>query len=400
MTLDDVRKEIDTIDKDLTDLIVRRMEASKMVAQAKIDAGLPIFNGEREKVVIESAVERSGEYADVAKNIFASLIDMSKALQHKMIDTDKTQSFTDSLLAAKKDINMPKTIACQGAKGAYSHRAARNFCPDAEVNFYKSFEDVINAVETGKEEFGVLPIENSSAGSVIEVYDLLCNHRFYIAKAVEVSVDNCLIGIKGVKKEDIKCVYSHPQALRQCSDFLSENGIEPREDVNTAIAAKRIAELEDKTIGVVASGEAAAEYGLEILERDINNCENNRTRFILISKDMIITDDADKISLSFIIEHTTGSLYRILSRFVESGLNLTKIESRPVRSGEFEYRFYLDFTGNIHDKATLELISSLSCELSEFVFFGNYHESENAKKYEKMLDKPRGLCYYDLALKN
>lgn len=234
-------------------------------------------------------------------------------------------------------------------------------------------------LKADRSSFGVLPIENSSAGSVTQVYDLLCNHNFYIVRAVEVSVDNCLLGVKGASLEDIRCAYSHPQALSQSSDFLANRDIKACPDANTAIAAQRIAKLNDKSVGVVASRDAANEYGLDILAADINNCENNRTRFILISKDLIITDNADRISLSFIIEHTTGSLYRILSRFVESGLNLTKIESRPVKSGDFEYRFYLDFTGSVRDPKVLSLISSLNCELSEFVFLGNY-EVERSKK--------------------
>ena len=224
----------------------------------------------------------------------------------------------------------------------------------------------------GSADFGVLPVENSAAGSVTAVYDLILRYRFYIVGAVDVKVEHCLAAGKGTGTPTAAA--SHPQALSQCSEYLEAHGLKALEWSNTAAAAQYVAQECPPGVAAVCSKEAAQEYGLQILQENIQNEAENTTRFIVISKDAILPEDAGKISLCFSLPHETGSLSSVLERFAMEGLNLTKIESRPLPGKNFEYDFYLDFTGNIHHPKTLDLICALQDELPRFSFLGNYSE--------------------------
>ncbi|NLJ31405.1 MAG: bifunctional chorismate mutase/prephenate dehydratase, partial [Clostridiales bacterium] len=228
----------------------------------------------------------------------------------------------------------------------------------------------------GEADLGLVPVENSSAGSVGEVYDLILKYRFYIIAAATLPVRDCLAAAKRVDPRTVGTVYSHPQALAQCSEYIQKNSMLPLPMSSTAAAAQSIARRQEAGIGAICSEYAAKEYGLNILERDIQNSSSNCTRFIVISRKLSIPEDARKISLCFSLVHQTGSLYRVLARFAQAGLNLTKIESRPIAEKNFEYDFYLDFTGNMRDEKTLSLILSLHDELPRFSFLGNYTERE------------------------
>ena len=217
-------------------------------------------------------------------------------------------------------------------------------------------------------------MENSSAGSVDEVYNLILKYKLYIAGAVAMPITHNLLGVRGAKLSDIKTVYSHPQAIAQCKGFLQKNKIASCEYQNTAAASKMVAGLNDKSVGAIGSRTCAAENGLEILSPSIQEFSNNQTRFIMISKHPVIPPDSNKISVVFTLSHTAGSLQKILTRFSLHGLNLTKLESRPGKNGDFETQFYLDFLGNVSDSKTLSLISALFSELNEFFFLGNYKE--------------------------
>ena len=271
---------------------------------------------------------------------------------------------------------MPKTgvkVAYQGIKGANGHEAALRLFPEGEVLPYKSFEDVFLAVENGEVSFGVVPVENSTAGSVSAVYDLILKHRFYIVGALDLHIDYCLCGLKQSDFSDIEKVWTHPQSIAQCENYIAKNNFEAVPKANTAFAARDVAEEKRLNVAAICSYKAAEEYGLKILDNHIQDIDKNTTRFIIISKKLYIPAEADKISLCFNLPHVTGSLYSVLCRFNSLGFNLTKIESRPIGSG-FEYLFYLDFTGNVHSEDAVALLCRMSEEMPNFSFLGNYSE--------------------------
>lgn len=374
MSLEELRQEIDRIDSALLPLFIQRMECARLVALVKQRDNTPVFNAEREQQILDRAAETAGEYGGAAKMLYASLMDASRALQNEIMASGGELRPLIEGAAQTDNINESSAIACPGVIGSYTHAAALKLFPQCKAQFVEKFEDVFMAVKDGTAEYGVVPVENSFAGSVTEVYDLILKHRFYITGSTEVTVSHCLAALPGTAPEDLKTVFSHPQGLMQCSDYIKANKLEERPFSNTAAAAEMVAIQGDRTKAAICSEIAAKQYGLTIIKRNIQNSQNNRTRFVVISKNLIIPKRAQKISLCFSLPHTTGSLYRILARFAQHNLNLTKIESRPIPDKSFEYHFYLDFTGNVHENGTLNLLCSLHDELPEFSFLGNYVE--------------------------
>ena len=369
MELDDIREKIDEIDSELLPLFIRRMECAEKVAEIKAEKGIPVLNEEREREILDCVSEKAGKYAGEARTLFSGIMSMSRDIQHKL--TGGGGALRDTIKGAATFAPEVKTAACLGQKGSFSHEALNRLYPKAKAEFFSCFGDIFEAVESGKADFGVLPVENSSAGSVGEVYDLILKYRFYIFSALSLPVRDCLASCEK-NAGDIKTVYSHPQALKQCSEFLAKHGFVSRPYPSTAQAAC----MASKTPGVAAvcSKHAADEYGLNILASDIQNSDGNRTRFITIGRSLFISPNANKISLCFSLPHRTGTLYAVLERFARAGLNLTKMESRPIPDKNFEYDFYLDFTGNVKNPATLDLICALYDELPRFSFLGNYTE--------------------------
>jgi chorismate mutase/prephenate dehydratase len=354
------------------------MDCSGQVAEYKAAHDMPVLNEQREKEILSRVREdcdafRSG-YGNAAALVFATMMDASRALQHKKLGAGI--ELREMILNAKRELLKPVSarIACQGVPGAYSDEAAARLFPGAKPQFYETFADVFEAVKEEKADYGILPVENSSAGSVNEVYDLVMKHRFTIAAAAELPINHSLLALHGAVPEDLKKVYSHPQGLAQCADFIAARHLEACSYVNTAAAARMVAESGDKSLCAIASRTAANIYGLDVIEENIQSVENNSTRFFAISRGLVIPPDANKISLIFALPHVTGSLYRTLSRFAMAGLNLTKLESRPVRNGGFEYLFYLDFEGGLNNPETVDLLCALSEEMPSFSFIGNYRE--------------------------
>lgn len=376
MSLKPIRDEIDKIDNQIIELFSQRMECSKKVAEYKLENGMQIFNAERENQILDSVEKKAGIYGGGARQLYSTIMQISRALQHDMLGSG--EKIRNEILSADKNIPFHSDdvkVACFGVPGTYAHQATLKVFPQVSPNFYPSFQDVFSAIQNGEAEFGVVPIENSSAGSVTDVYDLMLKYRFYIAAAADISVNHVLAVNKGTDISDITKVYSHQQALSQCSDFFrSHSGITAEKYISTAASAKMLSETGDRTSAAICSEEAAETYGLEIILRGFQNNPNNTTRFIVISKKLYIEENADKISLCFSLPHVTGSLYSTLCRFAVHGLNLTKLESRPKFGTSFEYLFYLDFTGNTSNRETLNLLSALSDELAEFSFLGNYSE--------------------------
>ena len=369
--LQGVRERIDAIDRQLLPLFIERMHCSEEVARIKMREGLPVHNPQREAQILESLRESQEEYGEYAKELYTKIFALSRERQYRMLGIGG--GFSAAVQVAPRVLpTQGLRIACQGVEGAYAHEAADAMFPGMPVDFYKTWEEVFLAVKEEKADFGVLPIENSSAGSVSAVYDLLIQNRFAIAKAVTVKVSHCLAALCSV--EDITEVVSHPQALAQCNQYITSHQYARREYSNTATAGKFVSETAPPHTAAICSEQAAQKYGLHILDRDIQDAKFNRTRFIAISRTLYTPEEANKISICFDIPHVAGSLHSVLERFALHNLNMTKIESRPVPNEPFRYHFYLDFAGCIHDPDTLQLIASLAEELPNFTFFGNYVE--------------------------
>ena len=384
MSLEEIRQKIDEIDSQLLPLFVERMKCAEEVAKTKMETNLPIFNAQREEQILDKAASRAKEYDCEAKMLYTTMMALSRARQHKMmLSGGETRREMEKALEHRPTLDessLGQIIACPGADGSHSHEAARLLFPHREIAFYECFRDVFQAVERGDAAFGLVPVENSSAGSVTEVYDLILKYRFRIVGATTLKINHCLAVPQSGSWETIHTVYSHPQALAQCSELIAKHHWETMEYSNTATAAKMAGEKQDPSYGVICSRMAAEQYGLKILAENVQNNNRNRTRFIAIHREMLLPKDANKISLCFSLPHTTGSLYSVLARFAMNGLNLTKIESRPISSDSisegdrFEYDFYLDFTGNVSNPKTLDLICELSSEMTNFSFLGNYVE--------------------------
>ena len=371
--LSEIRVEIDEIDNQMLDLFKRRMDCAKEVGCYKKEKGLPILNRQREDEILADVQEKGGAYGTAARMLFADIMELSRALQYNIIGSG--QALREEILHARE---MPPTdgitVAYQGIKGANSFEAAQALFPDAVLSERKTFEDVFDAVDRDEAAFGVLPVENSTAGSVSAVYDLILKHRFYIVGALDRRIEHCLAGLRQSTLEDIEIVWSHPQALSQCAHYLEQRRLTAVSKTNTAVAARDVAREKRLNVAAICTPGAAKEYGLRILDTGLQDDPFNTTRFIVISKQLIISEDANKISLCFSLPHVKGSLYNLLCRFNSLGLNLTKIESRPAKGRDFEYLFYLDFTGSVRSDNVIDLLSRLGEELPEFSFLGNYRE--------------------------
>lgn len=368
-----IREKIDSIDSALLPLFLERMDCSEQVAAIKQEAGAPVLNAKREQEILESVRQKGGKYGSEAAMLYNTIMSVSRARQHKLLSGGKELRDLERT-AARTMPKSPRQVLCQGVEGAYSHQAALSFFGEVPISFMPTWKQVFEDVKSGKAQFGVLPVENSAAGSVTGVYDLILRYRFFIVGAKAVKVEHCLAAVDG--EAPITTVISHPQALSQCAEYIEEHGLRTVEFSNTAAAAKYIAEENPEGAAAICSEEAAEQYGLAIRERNVQDDKDNTTRFVIISKDPILPEAANKISLCFSLPHTPGALHMVLARFAMCGLNMTKIESRPIPGKSFEYDFYLDFTGNIHETEALDLLCALHDELPRFSFLGNYSEAE------------------------
>lgn len=285
------------------------------------------------------------------------------------------QSELDEILSARAELPDKARVACQGVEGSFSHQAADQFFAEADIQFFEQFEEVFQAVENGDVEYGILPIENSTAGSVIQVYDLMRKHNFYIIKDTKVLVRHNLLTAMECHQEDLTDIYSHPQALSQCQELLEQYpNIQIHEYSNTAAAAKFVAEQRNTRIAAIASAKCAELYDMHLLQKDIQDVSGNATRFICISKTPGFSAAANKISLCLTVPHKPGSLYHLLHKFALNNLNLCKLESRPYPKKKFEYLFYLDVEGHCDDFQVRWLLNDLNNQLGYFKFLGSYDE--------------------------
>ena len=370
-SLQECRADIDRIDAELLKLLTERMEVAENVARYKLANNLPVFDETRERAVLEKIGSKSPELLRTELvGTWDGIMNMSKLRQYIV----KSELSGDIDFKGEKMPDTPGKIGVQGVPGSFSSKAASELFPDEKTTFYPTFSALFDALENDEVDCVIVPLENSIHGTVTQVYAELLSHQCSIVKAHPVGISHCLLGIPGTKISEITKVLSHEQALGQCANYIKNHNYEPVNIVNTATAAKMVREQNDPTQAAIASAECARIYNLEIIQRDIQDSKRNLTRFGAVRRRPVSSAGANKVSISFKLAHREGTLARVLAYFSALGLNLTKIESSPIPEKPFEYRFYLDFVGNLADCATSELISALSKEMSGFRLFGNYCE--------------------------
>lgn len=378
MGLNNIREHIDAIDHEITRLIVERMDTVGEVAAAKRATGKSIRDHAREREVLNRVTKQAGDaYAPYVKDLFKLIFELSCNYQSMLLGRDSAlgQQLRNACAqyAARKMPNRA-LVACQGTEGAYAQQACEKLFEYPDILYFDSFDGVFNAVEKGMCEYGVLPIENSTAGSVTQVYDLMEKHSFHIVGARKLRIDHRLMRKSGATGP-IREIVSHEQALRQCSEFFAahpEYRAVPM--ANTATAAEYAANTDRDDVAVIASKVCAELYNLEIVSDSINNAQSNYTRFICISRNLEVYPDARKISITCSLPHEAGSLNSIISRLAIAGINLCKLESRPIPGREFEFRFFFDLEADLHDPEVVKLICELESRTEHFVFLGAYEE--------------------------
>ena len=374
--LKDIRNEIDAIDDNLVELFLKRMELCGEVASSKKETGKNVQDTSREDSILYRLSKKTPENMQFyLKELYSTLFTLSKSYQGVLLNkssktVDKIKELTSVDLPS---FPVSASVACQGVAGANSGSAAKKVFPISDISYFKNFEGVFSAVDKGLCEYGVLPIENSTAGSVLEVYDLMTKYNFYIVRSVRVKINHCLASTTG-EKGAIKKIISHSQALSQCHEYTKKLGVDVEAVENTAVAAKTVAESNDTSLACLCSKECAELYGLKIIEESVQDNSNNYPRFIVISKDLKIYESNDRISVMTAASNEIGSLSKILTRFASIGLSLTKIESRPIIGSNFEVLFYFDFEGSVKDNGVLNLISELENGSLKFKFLGTYKE--------------------------
>jgi len=381
MDLQQCRARIDEIDEQIVRLFCERMKVVEDVAAYKKANSLPVLQASREAQVLDRVAALAGpQLGDAARALFVSMMNISKTYQNTQLQKAQSPAFSAALTAAieKGDSHViPKhtRVACQGVPGAYSQKACLQFFQEPDITFVAAFDDVFTSIARGEADYGVLPIENSTAGSVTAVYDLMKKHNYHILQENIVKVDHALLAKKGTSLSEITKVYSHEQGLAQCTDFFKANPqMEAVRHANTAGAAKFVSETADRNVAAIASDICAQLYDLEILQQGVQNAEHNYTRFICITKDMIITPDANKLSIAFTLPHRVGTLYQMIAQVAAFGLNLTKLESRPIPNTDFEFMFYLDIEGSVRDPKVRNYIEGLHESLNYLEFLGNYRD--------------------------
>lgn len=377
MDINELRNEIDSIDDELVRLFEKRMKTAASIAQYKKEKGLPISDRTRERQVINKVTAKvSPEFSDYAKVLYQTIFDVSCSYQRTL--NIKKSSLIEQIeritAQTPQECTNRAIVACQGVEGAYSQLACDKMFTYPDIMYFSGFEDVFKAVDSGLCRYGILPVENSTAGSVNQVYDLMSRYKFYITHSLKLCVEHKLLVNSGATVSSIKEICSHEQALRQCSDFINSLGIKTRVCKNTAEAAKFVAESGRTDIAAIGSKECADIYALSILSGNIQNTQNNYTRFICISKNPEIYPGAKKTSIMLSIPHKPGSLYNIIARFAALDLNLTKLESRTVSGSNFEFRFYFDIEASVYSDNFKELIAELENDCEEFTYLGSYTE--------------------------
>ena len=374
-SLEELRNELDRIDSQIIQLYEERMSVCEEVGEIKIEEGRKVFDRNREQQKLAQVTREAKDpfYKKGLTELFEQLMSQSRKLQYQLLTKKGALGRLPFIGVEELDWKNSRVVF-QGTDGAYSQAAMHKFFSKDVNSFHvQTFRDAMEAIEEGSTDFAVLPIENSSAGMVSEMYDLLEEFENYIVGEVILPINHYLVGTENTTLESIERVYSHPQALMQCSKFLDRHGSwQQIGAANTAVAAKKILNENDPTQAAICSEHAAEIYGLKILEEKINHNHNNSTRFIVVTNQKIFLKKAQKISICFEVAHESGSLYHLLSHFIYNDLNMTKIESRPIEGKTWEYRFFVDFEGNMGDAAVKNAIRGLREESKSLKILGNY----------------------------
>ena len=378
MELKDLRHEIDKIDDELVKLFTQRMEISAQIAGYKKEKSLPIFVPAREREKLADVAAKAGpDMANYTRVLYSMLFELSRSHQSKLTGevSPLYKEITHAIENTPKLFPQAPMVACQGVEGAYSQIACEKIFKNPFIMYFKNFEGVFSAIDKGLCQYGILPLENSTAGSVKKVYDLMIKHNFSIVRTFRLKIDHNLLVKSGTKLSDIREVYSHEQALNQCSEFLHQmTGITVIPVANTAIAAEMVSKSDRNDIAAISSRSCAELYNLECLVSSIQDKGNNRTRFICISKNLEIYPGSDKTSIMMVLPHRPGSLYKLLARLYTLGINVTKLESRPIPDRDFEFMFYFDLETSIYSEEFVQLMCELEDLCEDFKYLGSYCE--------------------------
>ena len=379
MELQELRLKIDEIDRELVKLFEARMDVAADVAAYKRENHLPVLDltREREKLAALGEMARP-ELSTYVQMLYSMMFELSRSYQSDL-NREKTNLRSEVERAIEETPRLFPTsamIACQGTEGAYSQIACERMFKKPQIMYFKSFESVFAAIESGFCQYGILPIENSSAGSVKQVYDLMLRHNFSIVRSARLKIDHNLLALPGAKKEGITEIFSHEQALSQCAGYLEKLGpnVKITRCENTAMAAEAVARSGRTDIAAIASYDCASLYGLKCIESDIQDRGNNYTRFICISKNLEIYPGANRTTVMMTLPHRPGSLCRALSRFYSLGINITKLESRPIPERDFQFMFYFDLETSVYSGEFASMIDDLNNISEEFRYLGSYSE--------------------------
>ncbi len=378
MDIKELREKIDAIDKQIVALFRERMGVSLDVAEYKRERNVAVYDPARERALFARIAELAGEEtAGYAVTLYKTVTELSRTYQHHVLEPVPRIMTEIEQVVEHSPRMLPRfaKVACQGVEGAYSQIAAVRMFDQPKISYYGEFSDIFRAVESGECDYGVLPIENSTAGSVNRVYDLLRKSSSTIVKSVRIKIDHNLLAKQGVKKEEIKEIFSHEQAISQCAGYLQTMpDVKVTVAPNTAMAAKATASSERRDVAALSSYACADLYGLHVVESSVQDMQNNFTRFICISREKQILPGADRTSVILKAPHTPGALYNILAKINAHGVNLIKLESRPIPERNFEFLFYFDMEASVYSPELSELLGELEANCEEFRYLGSYTE--------------------------
>lgn len=379
MELERYREEIDRIDCEIKDLVEKRMKVVKDIAEYKKENGIPILDAKREREKLAAlSGETDGEIRRYMTVLYSLMFELSRSYQGALTsgETELFRDIRNSIDSTPRLFPEDPSVACQGVEGAFSQIACEKMFRTPKILYMNTFDSVFSAVENGFCKYGVIPLENSTAGSVKKVYDLMVNKHFYIVRSTRIRIEHSLLAKPGTDIQGIKEIFSHEQAINQCAGFLSTlgNGVKVTCCENTAVAAKKVAKSDRRDVAALASYGCAELYGLECLKRSVEDSANNHTRFICISKDLEIYPGADKTSLMMVLPHRPGALYKALARFYALGINLIKLESRPIPGRDFEFTFYFDLETSVYSDEFVKLMCDMDGICEEFRYLGSYSE--------------------------
>ena len=377
MELSEIRTKIDAVDEQLLKLFLERMCLAEEVAAYKNEHHLPILNKERERAVLAKVTEQAGDKERYAYHLFSTLFELARSRQAELISAPTRVAAQVEASLAAGDPVFPQTglVACQGVEGANSKVACDRLLPRGNLVYVKTFDAVVAAVESGLCKFGVLPIENSSNGSVRAVYELLRDHRLSVVRSTRLCIRHELLALPGVRMEEITEIYSHEQAIGQCGKFLNRlNGVRVIPCDNTAAAARMVAESGNRHAAAISSHPCAALYGLECIHEGIQDSDNNYTRFFCVTKDPVIYAGANRISLILGCDNKPGALYEILSKLAALNINMTKLESCPVSGRNFEFMFFLELEASVQEPGVLSMLQEMERSCASFHLLGSYAE--------------------------